>query len=265
MTPEETAAAELEKDSKNEKTELGKISEGLDNVQELLKSQVEKKEEFEEEIDFDNISPEDLAKSFIGDKGKATDFIARFSEYLGVTAQDMFDENDEQFITDEMRKSLDESEEKGQRLISGLLYSQEESVRRGVKRDEALFGVLSILAKSVSGLVTESTKINATVEEMKKSMVTESGEQEIPDLKGNSDNPLSKIEHASGDPKLDYNSSVSILQKSFPMDGTIEEQSAYQTYAAKLDKEIPIEQIISEMPMDHKSVVNGNLLEFQGV
>lgn len=265
---EKDAAAKLEADSKNEKTELGKISEGLDNVQELLKSQVEKKEDPKEEIDFDAMSPEEIAekmsKSFAGDKDKATDFIARFADYLGVNAQDMFDENGEQFLSDEMRKSLDESTEKGERFMSALLYSQEESTKRAQKSNEVLFGALSIFGKSISGLVDESTKMNETVEEMKKSMVSGSGDQEIPGLEGNAADPLSKLEHQSGSPELDYNTSMNVLQKSFPIDGTLEEQKAYQIYAGKLDKEISLEQIISEMPMDHQSVTKGNLLEYQG-
>lgn len=263
---EKDAAAELEKDSKNEKSELAKIGEGLEGVQNLLKSQVEKKEEPKEEIDFESISPEELAKSMIGDKEKATDFIAKFAEYAGVSPQDMFDENDEQFITDDMRKGLEESEETGQRLMKGILYSMEESTKRTQKVNEVLFGALSILVKSIEGLTSESTKINETVEEMKKSMATEipKSDQEIPNLEGNADDPLSQIEHASGTPTLDYNTQMHVLKKSFPMDGTIEEQSAYQTYAGMVDKEIPFDQIISKMPMAHQQVTKGNLLEFQG-
>ena len=96
-------------------------------------------------------------------------------------------------------------------------------------------------------------------------MATGGGEQELPDLDGNADNPLSQIEHESGSPGLDYNASMNVLKKSFPMDGTTEEATAYQTYAGMLDKEIPIEQIIPTMPMIHQQVVKGNLLEFQGV
>jgi len=264
---EKDAAAKLEAESKNEKSELAKIGEGLEGVQTLLKSQVEKKEEPKEEIDFANISPEDLAKSFIGDKDKATDFIARFAEYVGVKPQDMFDENDEQFITDEMRKGLEDSEETGQRLMKGILYSMEESNKRTQKMNEVLFGTLSILGKSMSGLVDESTKMNETVEEMKKSMVTKipDGDQELPNIEGNADDPLSKIEHEQGSPGIDYNTSMNVLRKSYPSDGTIEQQSLYQKYAGMIDNEIPLEQIISTMPLEQREVVKGNLLYFQGV
>lgn len=267
MTPEEIAAEELKKESNKEKSELAKIGEGLEDVQTLLKSQVEKKVEPKEEIDFDSISPEDLAKSMIGDKDKAADFIARFAEYAGVSPQDMFDENNEQFITDDMRKGLEDSEETGQRLMKGILYSLEESSRRNQKMNEVLFGTLSIFGKSISGLVGESTKMNETVEEMKKSMVTKTSdsEQEIPNLDGNSEDPLSKIEQESGAPALDYKTQMGVLQKSFPSDGTTEQQSSFQKYAAMVDKEIDFEKIISNMPTYDQQVVKGNLLEFQGV
>jgi len=270
MTPEEQAALELENDSNKEKSELAKIGEGLEGVQNLLKSQVEKKENPKKEIDFDKLSPEEIAekmsKSFAGDKDGAVSFISSFVEHMGVNAQDMFDEEGEPFIPDDMRKSLEESSEKGERLMSALLYSQEESTKRMQKANEVLFSTLSIFGKSISGLVGESTKMNETVEEMKKSMVTgPQSEQEIPDLNGNANDPLSQIELESGTPKIDYTTSMNVLQKSFPSDGTVDEQTAYQEYAGMVGNEIPLEQIIPTMPIDHQTVVKGNLLYIQGV
>lgn len=271
MTPEEEKAAlELEEGSKNEKSELAKIGEGLGEVQNLLKSQVVKKEDPKKEIDFEGMSPEEIAekmsKSFVGSKDAATSFVTAFAEYAGVNAQDMFDENGEQFITDDMRKSLDESAEKGERFMSALLYSQEEATKRAQKTSEVLFNALQIFGKSISGLVGEHTKMNEIVEEMKKSMVVEpkTGDQEIPNMEGEAADPLSKIEHESGSTTLDYNTQMGVLQKSFPMDGTIEQQSSYQRYASLVDNEVPFEQIISGMPVYDKQVVKGNLLEFQG-
>ena len=261
---EKDAAAKINEKAANEKTEMEKIGETLTGVDTLVKSLVEDKEKKEDgdgieenqEIDFEKIVPEDLAKSFKGDTDKAKEYISKLTEACNIMPQDMTDEDGERFIDDEMLKSLQDSEETGQRYLSGIFHAMQESNERTVKKDAVNMQLLIDLAKSVTGL-------HGVMGELQKSMVpvekSVPKEENILPLLGESagQSPLSlqgqgAIEQSTG---IDYNQGLSILKKAFPGNfGNIEESAKYEEYV-DYTKKNGFEEALNIMSDDDRAVV----------
>ena len=115
---EKDAAKKLETEAAEEKTTLSGISDQLSGVEDMLKSQTKKEEDPanppEDEIDFEKIkeNPEELAKAFTDDPEGQKDFIKKFSDACGIHPRDMYDEEGNQLIDEDMAKAMVEEESK---------------------------------------------------------------------------------------------------------------------------------------------------------
>lgn len=267
---EKDKAAELAAKAQAEKSANEKIAENLSAVTDLLKSAVEKKtvekEPEKKEIDFENMDTHEmsvsLAKSFADDKEKAVEFIKELTEACGLNPQDMVDGDGNEYIDEEMLKSLEESQTKGEKYLAGILYSMQETNSRNAKKDEVIMHTMMNLAKSV-------IDINATVTELQKSFAKpegdksggepekKEGEIQLPTL--DAGDPISEIDTAmvKSISKADF---MKALKKSFPgKHGNTVEQEKYNSYADQANRLDP-EMVIGLMDDGDRSVVEGNLL-----
>jgi hypothetical protein len=269
---EKDKAAELAADAQAEKSTNEKIAADLSAVTDLLKSAVEKKTEEKtepekEEIDFENMDThkisETLAKSFAEDKEKAVEFIKEFMGSCGLNPQDMVDGDGNEYIDEEMLKSLEESQAKGERYLAGILYSMQETNSRNAKKDEVVMHTMMNLAKAV-------VDINSVVTELQKSFAKpeeEGGEEvegkekkeglELPTL--DSDEPISELD-TSMKKSISKAEFMKALKKSFPgKHGNSREQEKYNEYADQANRLDP-EMVIGLMDDGDRSLVEGNLL-----
>jgi hypothetical protein len=268
---EKDKAAELAAKAQTEKSANEKIAENLSAVTDLLKSAVEKKAEEKtepekEEIDFENMDThekaETLAKSFAEDKEKAIEFIKELTEACGLNPQDMVDGEGNEYINEEMLKSLEDSQAKGERYLAGILYSMQETNSRNAKKDEVIMHTMMNLAKAV-------IDINSAVTELQKSFAKpeEGGEEvegkekkeglELPNL--DSDEPISELD-TSMKKSISKAEFMKALKKSFPgKHGNSRELEKFNEYADQANRLDP-EMVIGLMDDGDRSLVEGNLL-----
>ena len=270
---EKDAAAAIDAESAGEKTKMEKIDETLNVASELLKSVVKDKEEEaeeekkDEEIDYSSIDPVEMAKSLVEDedRDKTVDFISKLAKGCNVLPQDMYSEDGEPFIDEEMMKSITESEEKGHRALSAIMYSMQESNERNAKVADINMQLMSTLTKSIQDQ-------NAVMAEMQKSLVSPETETEdppaaepenpLPDQDANDKTPLSQDTAGIGmgmEKSFSEDQMLYALEKSFP--GTynnVEEQAKRFKYN-KLYKDLGFETFMSQLPMDEQQKVRSNL------
>ena len=268
---EKDKAAELEAEAGKEKTAIEKVGDELGELTSLLKSQVEKKPdpddgevEKDEPIDFDNLDPAELAKSFGEDKEKAKEFIAKLAEESGLNPQDMLDTEGNRYVDEDMLKSLEELEERGSRYLAGIFHAMQENNERSAKVTETTMHTMVALAKSV-------TDLKGVIESMQKSTTEdkggdgEEGEVEkdtvLPAL--DAEDPISDLNPESGMKKsIPTGDFEDALRKSFynGSHGNHAQEAKYHKYM-DLAKMFPPEMVLSQMESDSdRDLVQAELL-----
>lgn len=267
---EKKAAKEIDDKAAGEKTSLEKLGDQIGNVEDLIKSQVAEKEadeegkkEDENVIDWEKVTPEELAKSLVDgeNKDKAKEFITELVESCNILPQDMYSETGEPYIDENMLKSMEESEEAGQKLMSGILYSMQEANAMNAKKDTFQMQLLVDLAKSIVG-------IHGEMVEMKKSMSKEEmtvipGNDDgnaLPDLEGTAAKPLSQDEGAvDGSPLYNKGAYMFALKKSFPglygNQEDLEKQNKYADYFSRYS----VNEAIAMIPAEDANLIKGHL------
>lgn len=267
---EEMAAEEIDTSIEESKTSAQSIDERLANVEALLKSQTQQEEEGEDEdydgddepeeddFDIDDVEPEDLAKSLVDDPERAFDFIERLTEACNLSPYDMIDDDGDFYITEDMQKALNESQERGQRFMAGILESLQEMRERTAKKDAVILQTVSQLAKSLRETAVE-------LGELKKSLSSSTPKEPEEQLKlpevgdGAANDPISNPVSVGQGSEIDYATARTALKKAFPgRYGDTGEVVKYNKYA-DLARKIPFDEVLASMPPEDKAMVQGCL------
>lgn len=236
---EKNKAAGLKKEAEKEKNKLDEIGGQLTSISDLIKSHVDKKEKDDEtelevkEIDFEKLNAAELAKSFGEDTEKAKDFIKELTEACGVNPEEMYDIDGYQYIDEEMLKSLEDAQSKGENYLAGIMLAMRETNERNAIKDNVIMQTISLLTKSI-------TEQNEIIKELQKSVKKDEEKKEGKEKKDgiempslDADDPLSELNDIDLTHKsVTSEDLLSALKKSFPgKHGDVEEQQKYNIYA----------------------------------
>ncbi|UCE67402.1 MAG: hypothetical protein JSU85_05140 [Candidatus Zixiibacteriota bacterium] len=249
---EKKAADQIDNEIEKNKTskELADVKNQLAGLEDLLKSTMkqisksDEEEETEELFDFESVSPEELAenlaKSFKSDEER-TEYLVKFAEACGVMPQDMYDKEGEPYIDENMLKSINESEDKGNRLLSGIFYSMQEANDRRTKMDATILQTMSVLAKSISDIGKKIENMNKSVSEG--DIEGDTGEEnkedgQLPDLGEHAASPpLSEQESSNNGQQYNLTQLKKAIERSFPGNyGNTEEQAKCHKYICEAEK-----------------------------
>lgn len=232
------AGDKRDKEISDMKDEMKRFMNNLTVMESMLKStqdQLAKKETGEVEdppVDFSSIDPEELAEELaksIPDDADRKDYIVKLCEASGVLPQDMHDEDGEPYIGEEMLKSINESEERGSRILQGILYSLQEMNERRSKMDAVQLQMLSHLNKSLTGIY-EHMNMNKSVSSDENA--EGEGDKLIEVGEGVAADPLSDQNSSSnGEKKIDLATFERVLRKSFPGSyGNMDDERKFSEY-----------------------------------
>ena len=257
---EKDAAAKIDETTAKEKTGIEGIKDQLSGMENLLKSQVDGKKEpdKEPEVNFSEINPEEMAKSF-GEKEDALDFIKKFCEHASVSPEDIIDESGGRYITEEMVKSMADSDEEDSQVKFAILSAMKEGNDRMAQRDAVIMHTLINMSKSVAVLTGVVDEMQKSLKPEEKGEGDKGDDVKLPELDNAAKGPLSQSEMTKSVTVPEKPNVMRALKKAFPGNyNNIEEQKKFNEYASLVDKlgvESALETIKEDSKDDYDSIM----------
>jgi len=266
MTDEEKkVAAELQAKLDIEKAEKEKTAAKIGNIESMMKAIIDssskkndQSDPEQESFDFALIDAEEMAKSMANDPDSQKEWLEKFFRHSVVSASDLENEDGEPIYSEEMKKSLEESESQGAIAINLILQTMQANNELMAKRDELLIAGMAQMAKSFQLTTKELV-------EMKKAMPSnvqeKTGDISDIDLKGVAQIPGSTDMGNIDRPAVQADNTLIMdtLQKSFYEGQPISVQTRYYEFMEQLGQGYDVASIKSGMSVGERNIFESNL------